>query len=388
MSEPVTSLVQRETVLDPHAILVALCRPDCDLVSEGLPAVDAAVQALSCQDAEFRLRRVQPATMLGRVMELQLADQAPSLLGRKGFVERGRLMRVQVVKHHANALRPGEVQVHQSLHLGREVQLGALPGHSYLAPAGQGLHRHEDVGRTGTLVLIVIERRLTRGHGARCTRLRHQLHRLFVEADDWTHGIVRLCVQLKHVFHGAYEVCAYRSHAPLLAPPGLHIPLFRVRRTVSSQMLSTILSSTRRSARSCRVQRVRPEGGPLQASARRWASWRPSNRRGLPRLCRSESAASRDSSTKRLRTRSTVATPTRRLAAIASSVSRSAAATTINARFIRRALALPLLVSASNLPRSSSVNSTTYFFKASSLPPAWQERVCHNTVLNITVAEH
>ena len=60
---------------------------------------------------------------------------------------------------------------------------------------------------------------------------------------------------------------------------------FRVWRTVSALMVSTISHSTSRSASSCSVQPARPSGGWEQAMATKWASLSPSSFLGRRLTC-------------------------------------------------------------------------------------------------------
>src|SRR5271165_6659579 len=59
--------------------------PGGDLVSEDLLIGDAAVETLGRQDAEFRLRQIEPAAVLWRVMPFEPLDQPPGFGGRKGL---------------------------------------------------------------------------------------------------------------------------------------------------------------------------------------------------------------------------------------------------------------------------------------------------------------
>ena len=66
---------------------IAVLLPGGDFVDEGLFVGDAAVEALRPQDAEFRLRQIEPAAVLWRVMPFESLDQPPGFGGRKGLVE-------------------------------------------------------------------------------------------------------------------------------------------------------------------------------------------------------------------------------------------------------------------------------------------------------------
>ena len=88
---------------------------------------------------------------------------------------------------------------------------------------------------------------------------------------------------------------------------------------------TTSWSATRRPASNGIVQRFRPAGGVLHASATQKASCLPSNFCRVPGRLRSVSAFARPSSTNRWRVRWTGARPTRKGAAMSSSGAPSAA---------------------------------------------------------------
>lgn len=125
-------------------------------------------------------------------------------------------------------------------------------------------------------------------------------------------------------------------------------------------MSGATFSSTTRSARSCIVQRSRPSGGVVQASATTNACALGPSFGRAPGRGRSVSAASGPSSMHRRRVRSTVETPTCSAAAIASSVWPSAASSSVCARRTIRAEAVPFRVRLTSRARSSSVNVTRY----------------------------
>ena len=51
-------------------------------------AVDASIEALAGQDADLDLHHVEPAGVLGDVVELQTAQNASCFVGWEGLVER------------------------------------------------------------------------------------------------------------------------------------------------------------------------------------------------------------------------------------------------------------------------------------------------------------
>jgi hypothetical protein len=79
---------------------------------------------LAAQDADFDLHHVEPAGVLGRVVELQPAQHAARFGGRKGLVQRaGRICR-QIVQDDAGAFRFRELDITELAHAGGEVHGG------------------------------------------------------------------------------------------------------------------------------------------------------------------------------------------------------------------------------------------------------------------------
>src|SRR5262249_29250247 len=146
----------------------------------------------------------------------------------------------------------------------------------------------------------------------RCLGLPHfadQLIGALVETHHRKARVIGLGVEIQDLLHPPDKFATDRRDTPLLFQPGFNCVFFRVRPTVSSEIASTIPTSTNRSASNCSVHRLRPLGGRLQAVAMRNASSFPCSFACPPGRLRSVSAASSPSSTNRLRVRSTVATP-------------------------------------------------------------------------------
>jgi hypothetical protein len=104
--------------------------------------------------------------------------------------------------------------------------------------------------------------------------------------------------------------------------------------------------STRRSANNRRLQRSRPAGGGRQASATRWASWRPFSVRRLPGRGRSYRAASRPAVRNRLHVWVRVTAEVCNIAAMVCFGCRSSVKSSVCAQRTARAGALPFWMSA------------------------------------------
>src|SRR5215207_292477 len=347
--------------LDLGARGVALVFQLLDLSPERLLVADPPVEALAAEDAQLDLGDVEPTAMLRRVMELQLPQYAPRLRGRERLIQRGRAVRVQIIEHDADNLRPRVGFVRQPLHLTGEVLHRPLLRHLDMPVAALRLTEEEEVTHPLTAVLVVVTLRLTRRGRQWRARLGDQLLACLVKADDGALLIVGFFIQVQHVFHAGDELGVDLADTPLLFQPRLEFVFLSTWRTVSRAMVEAKPNSTTLSDNSRSVQRARPAGGVLQATATKWASCFPVSLRACPRRGRSFKH-SRPSSTKRRRVRSTVLMPQESAATICSSVPPSAARSRIRARVTLRAEGLPRRTSWRNCSRSSAERSTRYFF--------------------------
>jgi hypothetical protein len=66
---------------------VAVALPGGDFLDESLLVGDAAVEALGRQNAEFRLRQIEPAALLWGVVPFEALDQPPGFGGWEGFIK-------------------------------------------------------------------------------------------------------------------------------------------------------------------------------------------------------------------------------------------------------------------------------------------------------------
>jgi hypothetical protein len=164
---------------------------------------------------------------------------------------------------------------------------------------------------------------------------------------------MRSCIQAPD------KIGADNGQTPLLPLPGLHGIFLSVRRTVSSETLSTTRNSTNLLANSCMVQHFRPSGGVLQANSIReclllviglalgaWPRLVPQC--GLQALLHKAFAEP--------------ARPTWNAAAIVPWVAPASACKRMWAHIRGRAAIRPILVKASNHLRSAAVNVTPCHF--------------------------
>jgi len=101
---------------------------------------------LTAQHANLDLDHVQPAGVLGDVVELQAVQKATRFDRREGLVKCAGRVGQWIIQHDADALRFGKVNVHELPHAGREVDSGAAVGNFDLAPGPMHVKEDEQVG--------------------------------------------------------------------------------------------------------------------------------------------------------------------------------------------------------------------------------------------------
>jgi hypothetical protein len=116
-------------------MLIAFSLPSIDLLLQGFTIWNPAIQTLCRKNREFTLGHVEPTSMLGCVMKLQLASDPVCFGGRKCFLERGRGMRIEIIHHQPDPIRLGKINVDQQVHLLGKVLFGAARGDIDLAPS-------------------------------------------------------------------------------------------------------------------------------------------------------------------------------------------------------------------------------------------------------------
>ena len=186
----------------------------------------------------------------------------------------------------------------------------------------QRLTHLEGVTHPPPLVLVVLPCRPPRRNRPRRGDFRQQLPAGLVQADLRVARVIRPGADRQHVLHAPDKLGVVLGRdAPALGQPRLEPVCFKACRTVSYDTDPITSSSTSRSASSRNVQRLRPSGGALHASATKWASCSPSSLRRYSRAGGLRyTAASSPAATYFMRTRATVAGLTSNAAPMAASV--------------------------------------------------------------------
>src|SRR5271165_6802274 len=178
-------------------------------------------------------------------MPFEALGEAARFGGRKGLVERRRLVGVEIVLDEDDLLGIGEVDVGDLLQ-----DMGVVDGGAPLAdldppPAFERGEDHEQGGGSVALVLVVVAGWTSRRRDDRRARFDRQLLGRFVEANDGSFWVVRTPVDVEHVLHAGDEVgVGVGRNDPLFLEVRLEDVFFRIRPMVLSLALSTIPSST------------------------------------------------------------------------------------------------------------------------------------------------
>ena len=288
---------------------MAFVLPRLRFLSYHIDLRDATVETLLCEDTQCDLSDMQPAAVLGRVVDLQTLGEPVSCLGCKGLLERGELRRGEMIAHQNPLVGIGITGIKQVRDLVRPVDRGALRGDGDRPPPRQGLGAQQHVGCPDPFLCIIVPSGLARLGWPGPARFLHQLPGLFLHGDQrgpWIRGALR---ESEDIFHGSHKGSSgLRGNHPTRVSVRLEAGFFLVCRTVSYARVSTTWSATRWSASHGKVHWAWPGGGGPHRKAITRAAVAPSRRpwrEGLACFVRTKAAAS-PCSTTRCRTLRTV----------------------------------------------------------------------------------
>src|SRR5215210_5731483 len=253
-----------------------------DLAFQRFLIFNSPIKALTTEDAQLDFSNIQPTTMLGRVVKLQLPQDTPRFIRRERLIKRCRSVRVQIVEHHPHPLGLWECFINKPSHLSSEVLHRSLLGHLDVSPSSLRLTNHKQVTHATSLIFIIESLDFSSSRWGRLSAFSNQLFTCLIKADCRMLLIIIFCVQIEHVFHAGDELGVYFTYAPLLFQPRLEFVFLSTWRMVSRAIDEAKFNSTTLSASSLSVQRACPVGGLLQAMAIIWASCLPVNLRACP----------------------------------------------------------------------------------------------------------
>jgi len=123
--------------IDGSSRFVAGLFPRRDFIGQLLYQRDTSTDALTGKDADFDFGHVQPATMFGCVMDLQLVRNPKRFRRLERLIERAERMRIQVVHHQDDLTRLGIPLVDQLANAMREIKFRSLVGYFDMSPTGE-----------------------------------------------------------------------------------------------------------------------------------------------------------------------------------------------------------------------------------------------------------
>ena len=215
----------------------------------------ASAQAGPGQHAELDLRHIQPASVLGSVVELQPLGNAPGLRppGRSrkarpsdGCSELSKTSRITGTSGYASSTS-------QRIWWAKSCMVRRFVIATWRQPR-RGSQARNRLRVPRPLVFVVLTPRPPGLCWQRFPDVGQQLGAGLVKTDHRPLRIVGLGVEIQHVLHGRHELSTYLGDAPLFLEPRLERVFFSRRRTVSGDKDSTNPNSTTLPARARMVQ--------------------------------------------------------------------------------------------------------------------------------------
>lgn len=160
-------------------------------------------------------------------MEFEFVEQASCFCWIEILVEGFRLVRVQIVEDHPDAVSIRVVLINEVFHEQYPVFSRPLIFDGDSSPTDQWFGCEEQILCFLWFVVIVFARDRARFGRARLAEVFDQLCGMFVETDDRVVRIIRFAVQCENVFHVVDELGALagRNH-PLLGSVRLQLVFF------------------------------------------------------------------------------------------------------------------------------------------------------------------
>jgi hypothetical protein len=129
-------------------------------------------------------------------MELHPLQNAACFRWRKGFVEGGRGVGVQIILHQANVLGVRIDLIDEPAHDFGVVLHGALGSHLDVPAARKWLHQHKQVACAFAFVLVIHALGLAWLDGNRRLYIGMQHHRFLIQADRRVLWVILLLVEV------------------------------------------------------------------------------------------------------------------------------------------------------------------------------------------------
>ena len=284
---------------------IAVTRPDRDMTLYVFQSCEAPSQALFREYGYFNLGHVQPTGVFRCVMPRDPLQKWCGSFWPEGFDQRLRVVGVEVIEDNMDTTGLG-ITIQEIAHEPGKVGPRAMFPRLHESPAPSRFHGHKNTACSATSIFVVLFGDLA-GSGSLCgTSVVEQLIRLFVHANHRFRRIVRLFVLIQNVFHTLAKFLVQLRNTPRFFRHGFISWAFSHRLTSLLLTDATKPRLTAYSHRSSSVQRARPSGGSVQASATTCCFCRFVKSEGRPDRGASYSVPSKPLSQNRLRTSRTV----------------------------------------------------------------------------------
>ena len=216
-------ILSSELPLDGLLGSVASELPLLDFAPQSVAVGPATIQALAAEDADFDLRHVQPARVLGCVVKLHAPQQLGGRAAPQNIVEAFPEVDVQVIQHEVDPARPGVGATEQRGDEFDEVDLATLRGDRDHTLSCLGLDGDEQVAGAAPDVLVVVLGEDAGRHRQWRTTVTDQLQTLLVDAHHGFAWIERLGVQRQQRVRAVTVLLGQLADAPHQPPPGLEV---------------------------------------------------------------------------------------------------------------------------------------------------------------------
>src|SRR2546427_3878521 len=145
-----------KTPMDFDLLFGAPFFPCADLAAQPIGVVQAAIEALTIQNADVDFCHVEPTGVLGGVMELQAVQQPSRFIRRKRLVQGSPRMGVEVIEHQTHAYGLGIMRVYQFPDAFGPVPFGPACRDPYMTPSSQRFATHKLIANPFALICIVL----------------------------------------------------------------------------------------------------------------------------------------------------------------------------------------------------------------------------------------
>src|SRR3984957_12961245 len=196
MGKLLARLLGVEHPFDPSSGVVAFLHPGGDFRDQFLAAADSPVHTLTAKNADLELAHIQPARVLGRVMDLQPLQYAMGFWRWKRLIQRAWAMGGQIVHHHTDHVRTRIMDIDQVTHASGKVHRSALLRDLHGTPWPMDIQEHEQVHGAVATILVIVTPGLPRGRRDWLPHLANQLGWALVKADHRPFAIWFLCIKI------------------------------------------------------------------------------------------------------------------------------------------------------------------------------------------------